>query len=152
MRPSWSEYFLEMAALVAKRSTCLRRQVGAVAVKDGRIIATGYNGAPVDFKHCQETGCLREQQGVPSGQRHELCRAVHAEQNMIIQAATHGVSISGAYVYCTTTPCIICAKMLINCKINSFIYPAKEDLYPDDMAMKMLFGSRICTVAVADRE
>ena len=105
---------MEIAFLVAERSTCLRRKVGAVAVKDKRILATGYNGAPTGLSHCLETGCLRESIGVPSGERHELCRGLHAEQNVIIQAAVHGIPLSGADFYCTDQPCLICAKMLIN--------------------------------------
>jgi dCMP deaminase len=113
-RPSWDEYFMGITELVAQRSTCLRRKVGAVAVRDKRILTTGYNGAPSDMKHCLELGCLREQRNIPSGQRHELCRALHAEQNVIIQAAYHGLSIAGSTIYSTTLPCVICAKMLIN--------------------------------------
>ncbi len=106
-RPSWDEYFMGITELVAQRSTCLRRKVGAVAVRDKRILTTGYNGAPSDMKHCLEVGCLREQNNIPSGQRHELCRALHAEQNVIIQAAYHGLSIAGSTIYSTTLPCVI---------------------------------------------
>lgn len=109
-RPSWDEYFMEITHLVAKRATCLRRQVGAAIVKDRNILATGYNGAPSGVSHCLETGCLRAQLNVPSGERHELCRGLHAEQNAIIQAAKHGTNIDGSTLYCTTLPCIICAK------------------------------------------
>ena len=110
-RPDIDEYFLKVAAVVAERSTCRRHHVGAVAVADKHILATGYNGAPAGLADCLELGCLRDEQGIPSGTRHEICRAIHAEQNVIIQAALHGVSIGGATVYCTHTPCILCAKM-----------------------------------------
>ncbi len=135
-RPSWETYFMEIALLVAKRSTCLRRMVGAVIVKDKRILSTGYNGAPSGVRHCIETGCLREQLKVPSGQRHELCRGIHAEQNAIIQAAYHGVSIKGATLYCTNLPCSICSKMIINAGIQRILYQAG---YADDMSREM-FG------------
>lgn len=121
-RPSWEDYFMEIACLVAKRSTCVRRSVGAVLVKDKNILATGYNGVPTGITHCSETGCLREQLKVPSGERHELCRGLHAEQNAIIQAAKHGTNIDGATLYCTTAPCVICAKMLINAGITRVVY------------------------------
>ena len=113
-RMPWPDYFMNITYLVRERSTCLRRKVGAIAVKDRHILATGYNGAPSGVRHCLETGCLREQMGIPSGQRHEICRGLHAEQNVIIQAAVHGVSIAGAELYCTTFPCAMCSKMLIN--------------------------------------
>lgn len=134
-RPSWEEYFMDIARLVARRSTCLRRQVGAVLVKDKNILATGYNGTPKGITHCSETGCLREQLKVPSGQRHELCRGLHAEQNAIIQAASHGTSISDATVYCTNMPCIICTKMLINAGIRQVVF---LEGYPDDLSQAML--------------
>ena len=135
-RPSWDEYFMEMAELTAKRSTCLRRQVGAVIVKDKHIIATGYNGAPTGISHCEDRGgCLRQQLGVPSGERHELCRALHAEQNAIIQAAALGNSINGATIYVTNQPCVICAKMIINAGIKKIIV---KDGYPDEMAKEIL--------------
>jgi len=126
---------MEIASVVAKRSTCLRRQVGALLVKDKRILATGYNGAPRGLKHCQEVGCLREQQQVPSGQRHELCRAIHAEQNAIIQAALAGGGIEGATLYTTDFPCVLCAKMLINARIERIVY---GHAYPDPLAIEML--------------
>ncbi|MDO8971573.1 MAG: cytidine/deoxycytidylate deaminase family protein, partial [Saprospiraceae bacterium] len=112
-RPKWDEYFLDISRLVAKRSTCLRRTVGAVIVKDKRILTTGYNGAPSGLAHCANTGCLREQLRVPSGERHELCRALHAEMNALLQAAQYGISVKDAVMYCTNQPCIICAKMII---------------------------------------
>lgn len=121
--------------MVGKRSTCLRRHVGAILVKNRRILATGYNGAPAGIRHCEETGCIRRDSGVPSGQRHELCRGLHAEQNAIIQAAYHGVSISGSTLYCTNKPCIICSKMLINAGIKKIIY---GEGYEDPLADEML--------------
>ena len=135
-RPSWDEYFMQMAELTAQRSTCLRRHVGAVIVQDKHVVATGYNGAPKGVAHCAELGgCLREKMGIPSGERHELCRALHAEQNAIIQAATLAQSIEGASIYITHQPCIICAKMIINAGIKRIV--VKEG-YPDEMSVKML--------------
>jgi len=134
-RLSWSEYFMRIAALVAERSTCLRRAVGAVAVLDKRILATGYNGAPSGMAHCLDVGCMREEMGVPSGERHELCRGLHAEQNVIIQAAVHGIPLTGATIYCTDQPCLICSKMLINCRIRG-IYFSRG--YPDDLSRAFL--------------
>lgn len=130
-RPSWDEYFIQIAALVATRSTCLRRQVGAVIVRDRRILTTGYNGVPKGMVHCLERGCLREEMGIPSGQRQELCRGIHAEQNAIIQAATMGVSIKDSTIYCTHQPCILCAKMIINAGIERVVIVSG---YPDEMA------------------
>ncbi len=121
--------------MVAKRSTCLRRQVGAIIVKDKRILATGYNGAPSGLRHCEEVGCIREKEDIPSGQRHELCRGLHAEQNAIIQAAYHGISIKDSTLYCTNSPCVICAKMIINAGIKEVIY---EEGYDDPLAMELL--------------
>lgn len=143
-RPSWEEYFMDIARLVARRSTCMRRQVGAVMVKDKNILATGYNGTPSGIAHCEETGCLREQLKVPSGERHELCRGLHAEQNAIIQAARHGVNISGATLYCTNSPCIICTKMLINAGVRRVVY---LDGYPDTLSTDMLHEAGIEVVA-----
>jgi dCMP deaminase len=134
-RPSWDEYFLDIAALVAKRSTCLRRQVGAVIVKDKRILTTGYNGAPSGLAHCEKTGCIRQEMKIPSGQRHELCRALHAEMNAILQAAQYGISLAGSMIYCTNQPCIICAKMIINAGITRIVVLSE---YPDDFAVSML--------------
>ena len=134
-RPSWDEYFMKLATEVASRTTCLRRAVGAVIVKDRRILATGYNGVPTGLAHCAETGCLRQQLGVPSGQRHEICRGLHAEQNAIIQAARYGINITGASIYITTQPCVVCAKMLINAGIDEIVY---QNPYPDELAMSML--------------
>jgi len=132
-RPSWDEYFMRIAHVVASRSTCLRRKVGAVLVKDKRILATGYNGAPKGLPHCKT--CLREELGVPPGQRHELCRGAHAEQNAIIQAAVFGVSTKGAVLYTTTFPCIICAKMLINAEVEEIVYDSD---YEDPESLKIL--------------
>ena len=134
-RPEWAEYFMDIARLVARRSTCLRRQVGAVLVKDKRVLATGYNGAPMGLPHCADVGCLRQQLEVPSGQRHELCRGLHAEQNAIIQAAYHGLCINGAALYCTTLPCSICFKMLVNAGIAEIIY---AEGYPDDLTSRFI--------------
>ena len=133
-RPSWDEYFMGIADLVAGRATCIRRKVGAVLVKDRRILCSGYNGAPAGAAHCRETGCLRRQMNVPSGIRHELCRGVHAEQNVIIQAAYHGVAVAGASLYCTNQPCSICAKMLINAGIKEVYF---RDGYDDPLALEM---------------
>lgn len=133
MRQSWDDYFMSIADLVAQRSTCLRRKVGAVAVLDKRIISTGYNGAPSGMRHCEEVGCLRQELGIPSGQRHEICRAVHAEQNVIIEAARFGISLFGAELYCTTLPCLICAKMLINCGIKRVFY---REAYSDPVTVE----------------
>ncbi len=128
-------YFAEISDLVSSRSTCLRNQVGAVIVKESQILSTGYNGAPRGLPHCSEVGCLREQLGVKSGERHELCRGLHAEQNAIIQAAYHGVSVRGAKIYCTTKPCSICTKMIINAGIEEIIYIEE---YDDPLAAQLL--------------
>ncbi|HPR17432.1 MAG TPA: cytidine/deoxycytidylate deaminase family protein [Candidatus Cloacimonadota bacterium] len=134
-RPSWHQYFMEMAYLAGTRSTCLRRKVGAIIVVENQIVATGYNGSPKHVRHCGETGCLRQKLNVPSGERHELCRGVHAEQNAVIQAAINGSSIKGGALYCTNQPCVICSKILINAEINT-IYIAEP--YEDDLAQEML--------------
>ena len=134
-RPEWEIYFIKIAQLASTRSTCLRRRVGAVLVKEKKILATGYNGAPSGSPHCLEVGCLRELEKVPSGERHELCRGLHAEQNAIIQAAYHGVSIQGSVLFCTNFPCVICSKMLINAGIRTIYF---LDGYPDPLAEKML--------------
>ncbi|HOU23320.1 MAG: tRNA-specific adenosine deaminase [Chloroflexi bacterium ADurb.Bin180] len=135
VRPSWDEYFMEITRQVARRSTCLRRQVGALIVKDKQILATGYNGAPSGFDHCEQTGCLREEMHIPSGERQEICRGLHAEQNAIIQAALHGVSVAGGDLYCTHQPCITCAKMIINSGLRRVIC---YDSYPDPLARSFL--------------
>lgn len=134
-RPSWDEYFLEIAKLVSTRSTCLRRKVGAVLVKDKKILATGYNGAPKKITHCDKTGCLRDKLNVPPGERHELCRGLHAEQNALLQAANYGTRVDGSILYCTNQPCIICAKMLINAGVKEIIITSG---YPDKRAKDML--------------
>ena len=134
-RPTWDEYFLEMARVIASRATCLRRRVGALLVREKRILASGYNGAPSGLPHCEDVGCRRQQLGIPSGERQELCRALHAEQNAIIQAALHGVNTRDSVLYCTTQPCVICAKMLINAGVQRVVY---EGDYPDDLALEML--------------
>ncbi len=134
-RPDWDTYFLDIVELVSRRSTCLRRAVGAGLVRDRRILATGYNGAPSKLKHCLEIGCLREKLKVPSGERHELCRGLHAEQNAVIQAALHGVSAKGSTLYCTNHPCVICAKMIINAGVARIVI---RDGYHDKLAAQML--------------
>ena len=139
-RPSWDEYFMQVVHLVKTRSTCLRRKVGAVIVKDKRILATGYNGAPVGCRHCEDTGCLRQKLNVPSGERHELCRAIHAEQNAIVQAAKAGTSIDGSTIYVSAQPCVICAKLLINSGIIRIVF---EGDYPDELSKELLDESGI---------
>ncbi len=134
-RPAWETYFMDIALLVARRSTCTRRAVGAVLVMDKRVLASGYNGAPSGVRHCTETGCLREELNVPSGEKHELCRGVHAEQNAIIQSAFYGISIKGATLYCTNLPCSICTKMIINAGIIKICY---QDGYADSLSEGML--------------
>ena len=134
-RPSWDEYFIQITRQVATRSTCTRRQVGAVIVREKRILSTGYNGAPSGFPHCGETGCLRETLHIPSGERQEVCRGLHAEQNAIIQAALHGISVAGADIYTTHQPCITCAKMIINAGIRRVV---SLELYPDQLAREFL--------------
>ncbi len=139
-RPSWDRYFLEIAQLLTKRSTCLRRQVGALIVKDKRILATGYNGAPTGIEHCAVTGCLREKLRVPPGERHELCRGLHAEQNALLQAARYGLLVAGAVLYSTNQPCIICTKMLINAGIKDIVTLAG---YPDKLSEEFLKEAKI---------
>lgn len=139
-RPNWDQYFMEIANVVSKRSTCLRRKVGAVIVKNKQIVATGYNGTPSGLAHCAETGCLREQLNVPSGKMHELCRGIHAEQNAVVQAAYHGVSVNGGTLYCTHQPCVVCTKILINAGIERIVY---ANPYPDKLAEEMMQASKI---------
>ena len=141
------DYFLKIASVVAERSTCRRHHVGAVAARNKHILSTGYNGAPAGAKDCLELGCLRDELGIPSGERHEICRAIHAEQNVIIQSGLHGVSIEGSTVYCTHTPCVLCAKMLVNAKIARFVSFGK---YNDD-AFLQLFGDAGIVVEIKDR-
>lgn len=139
-RPSWDQYFMKAAFLVSERSTCLRRKVGAVLVKDKRILATGYNGAPSGITHCDSKGCLRMELNIPSGERHEICRGLHAEQNVVLQASVHGVSTKDSSIYITNTPCSICAKMIINAGIKEVIV---FDEYPDKMALEFLKEAKI---------
>jgi len=134
-RPSWDHYFFEITRLVATRSTCIRRDVGAVIVKDKRILATGYNGAPSGLPHCLDVGCLREELKIPSGERQEICRGIHAEQNALIQAAKFGISVDGSMIYVTHHPCVVCAKLLINAGIREICY--LED-YPDELSKSLL--------------
>lgn len=147
-RPSWDMYFMDITRLVAKRTTCLRRAVGAIIVKDKRILSTGYNGAPANVRHCLEVGCMREELNVESGQRHELCRGIHAEQNAIIQAAYHGVSVKGASLYCTNQPCSICAKMIINAGIVTIYY---ESGYADELAQEMVSEAGLTLIRLTRR-
>lgn len=134
LRPGWDEYFMQVAEVVSRRSTCLRRSIGAVIVRDKRILTTGYNGAPSGLAHCTDIGCLREKLGVPSGERTEICRGLHAEQNAIIQAAKYGISVEGSTIYSTTEPCSLCAKMLINAGITRVVYDVP---YPDNLSREL---------------
>ena len=140
MRPDWDSYFMSVAKVISSRSTCLRRQVGAVVVKESRILSTGYNGAPSGLEHCLDIGCKREEEGVKSGERHELCRGLHAEQNALLQAAVYGVSIKGATLYCTHQPCVLCAKMLCQAGIQRVVFGGD---YPDLLAQKILKEGRV---------
>ncbi len=144
-RPSWDEYFLKITQDVSERATCVKRQVGAIIVKNNRILSTGYNGAPKGFDHCSDKTCIRKQMGLPSGQRHELCRGLHAEQNAIIQAALHGVSIDGGTLYCNYQPCAICVKMIINAGIKKLVYSGG---YPDELAEEMMKSSKLEVVKI----
>ena len=139
-RPSWDAYFMDITVRVAQRATCLRRKVGAVLVKEKKILTTGYNGAPAGLIHCEEAGCLRDRLGVPRGERHELCRGTHAEQNAIIQAASFGVSIRGATLYSTHFPCVLCTKMLINAGVRRVVY---LEGYPDDLAKEIIREAKL---------
>jgi dCMP deaminase len=139
-RPSWDEYFLEVAHLVSRRATCLRRKVGAVLVKDKKILATGYNGSPSGLKHCIDIGCVREKLKIPSGERHELCRGLHAEQNVLLQAALYGVSTKDSVLYVTNQPCVICAKMLINAGVKEIVISGD---YPDKLAKDFFKEAKI---------
>jgi dCMP deaminase len=140
VRPEIDEYFLKIASVVAERSTCRRHHVGAVAVKDKHILATGYNGAPSGLKDCLELGCLRDKLEIPSGTRQEVCRGIHAEQNVIVQASLHGVSLEGSTIYCTHTPCVLCAKMLTNAKIKRYVSFGK---YNDDSFVELFKAAGI---------
>jgi len=139
-RPSWDEYFMSIANLVATRSTCLRRKVGAVLVREKKILATGYNGAPSHIEHCEKAGCLRDRLNIPSGQRHELCRGLHGEQNAFLQAALHGTSVNGSILYSTVQPCIICTKMIINAGIKEVVISGS---YPDKMSRDFLKQAKV---------
>ena len=139
-RPTIDEYFMKMAHLAKTRSTCLRRKVGAVIVMDNRVLSTGYNGAPKGLAHCRDVGCAREKLNIPPGERHELCRGVHAEQNAIIQAAVFGTSIKNGIIYTTNHPCVVCAKLLINACIQEIVY---DDDYVDDLAKEVLSQSNV---------
>lgn len=147
-RPGWDQYFLGIASLVSERSTCLRRKVGALVVKGRRILATGYNGTPSGIKHCSQSGCLRKKMNIPSGERHELCRGLHAEQNVLLQASLHGVSLKDSVMYVTNQPCIICAKMIINAGIKEVVMSGH---YPDKMAMSFLKEAEIKVRKVAEK-
>jgi dCMP deaminase len=146
-RPDWDSYFMEIARIVSKRSSCMRRNVGSLIVKEKRILSTGYNGAPIHLQHCIDAGCMREKLKIASGERHELCRGLHAEQNAIIQAAYHGVSINGADLYSTHLPCSICMKMVINAGIVKVLY---VDGYPDDLSLELIAESAISVQKVGD--
>ncbi|MEG0970925.1 MAG: cytidine/deoxycytidylate deaminase family protein [Acidaminococcaceae bacterium] len=146
-RPDWDNYFMEIASVVSKRSTCLRRSVGAVLVRDKQILATGYNGTPKGLAHCAQVGCLREQLQVPSGQKHELCRGIHAEQNAVIQAAVNGVSTKDATMYCTHQPCVVCTKILINAGIKRIVY---ANPYPDKLAEAMMQDAKEIEIVVLE--
>jgi len=145
-RPSWQEYFVAITKLVAQRSTCIRRQVGAILVKDRRILATGYNGPPSGLAHCADVGCLREKENIPPGEKHELCRGLHAEQNTIIQAALHGVSVKNAIIYTTHMPCSICLKMILNAGIKRIYY---IDGYPDSLSESIIKESGIEVIKIS---
>ena len=149
MRPSWDSYFMQITELVKTRSTCLRRQVGALVVRDRRIVSTGYNGAPSGIAHCEAAGCLRQKLGIPSGERHELCRAIHAEQNALLQAARYGSVLQNGTLYVTCQPCSLCAKMLINAGIVRIVY--KGD-YPDELATSLLQEAGIELVRFTELE
>ncbi|MCL2741893.1 MAG: cytidine/deoxycytidylate deaminase family protein [Oscillospiraceae bacterium] len=135
MRPSWDEYFMGIVGLVRMRSTCLRRNIGALIVKDNRILSTGYNGAPSGCRHCDEVGCVRMEGEIPSGERVELCRGLHAEQNAIVQAAYSGTSVNGATIYVTNQPCSLCAKLIINAGIVKVVYQGE---FPDGLALRLM--------------
>ncbi len=148
-RPDWNTYFMQITKVVSGRSTCLRRRVGAVIVKDRNILATGYNGQPKGVPHASEVGCLRDKLNVPSGERHELCRGLHAEQNAIIQAAFHGVKIEGSDLYCTTKPCVICTKMIINAGIRRVFF---EEFYTDELAEEMARQGKLEMIRFGEEE
>lgn len=143
-RPQWDESFFAVAKVWAERSTCIRRKVGAVLVQGKHIIAAGYNGSPRGLPHCTDTGyCLRQQLNIPSGERAEICRATHGEMNALIQAGLYGSSTRGATLYCTTFPCAICAKAILNAEIVEVRY---LEPYPDDLAAELFSLSGACRV------
>jgi dCMP deaminase len=146
-RPDFDEYILKIASVVAERSTCRRHHMGAVAVRDKHILTTGYNGAPAGQKDCLELGCIRDEMNIASGEKQETCRAIHAEQNVIIQAALHGISLEGSTIYCTHTPCVLCAKMLVNARIKRFVSFSK---YSDDRFID-LFREAGIEIDIKDR-
>ncbi|OQY08636.1 MAG: cytidine deaminase [Fusobacteriia bacterium 4572_132] len=139
-RPDWNEYFMEITELVATRATCVRRKVGAIIVRENRILATGYNGAPSGLAHCLDIGCLRDKMNIPSGERQELCRGIHAEQNALIQASKFGIALDGSTIYVTNQPCITCSKLIINAGIKKIIY---KNPYPDKLALELLKEANI---------
>lgn len=141
-RPSWDKYFIDIAKLAATRSTCTRRSVGAIIVKSNNILSTGYNGAPAGIKHCEEATCIRNVRGIPSGAQLDICIGLHAEQNAILQAAKNGVSIKDSTIYCTTHPCLMCAKMIINCGIIEVVY---DEDYDDEASKQILGEAKIVT-------
>ncbi len=148
-RPSWDEYFMKIAQVVATRATCVRRKVGAVLVRERRILTTGYNGAPSGLPHCEDIGCLRDELNVPSGERHELCRGLHAEMNALLQAAIHGVRVEGATLYCTSSPCSVCAKMLINVGVKR-VYTGGG--YPDELAAELLKDAGVEVIELGEKK
>ena len=148
-RPDWDKYFMEITEMVATRTTCLRRGVGAVIVKENRILATGYNGAPAGVEHCLDIGCMREKNNIPSGERQELCRGIHAEQNAIVQAARFGVSLLDSTIYITTQPCITCAKLIINVGVRRVVY---KNPYPDKMSLEILKEAGIAVEVYSNGE
>ena len=139
-RLPWDDYFMKISQLVAERSTCIRRRVGAVIVRDKHILATGYNGAPKGLPHCIESGCLREVLGIPSGERVEICRGIHAEQNALIQAARFGISVQGGIVYSTTQSCVTCSKLIINAGIVKIVY---QEPYADKLGEELLLKAGV---------
>lgn len=140
MRPSWDEYFMHIAEVVATRSTCLRRQVGALLVKEKRIISTGYNGTLTKLAHCAVAGCLRDKLNIPSGERHELCRGMHAEANALLFASTYGVDMHQATIYSTTQPCVMCAKMIIQTGIKKVVFAGA---YPDQLSWQLFKEAKV---------
>jgi dCMP deaminase len=147
-RKSWDDYFMAIARLVAERSTCLRRHVGAVLVREKRVLCTGYNGAPAGMKHCSDVGCLRGELGIPAGERIEICRGIHAEQNALVQAAAFGINVAGATLYCTHEPCVTCGKMLLNARIREFVV---GESYPDEFGRRLLREAGVDVRAISSR-